>query len=503
MFARIIAAAILVIAGALFVLWPSSPLNMPSTYRDSGVFLYAGSHLLEGEIPYRDVWDHKPPIVFFIDAAGLALADGSRWGVWALEVLSLALAASIAFRLMRDAFGLTPAIASTLVWLLSLVFVIEGGNLTEEYALPLQFGCFWLARQADDTRRSYLIGLLCGLAFFTKQTTVGIGIAFVLYVALKRLFFHRGPRLRATLTFLSLGGLTAAIPVVAFFVANNAALDFWNAAFVYNFFYSSRTELLRSTLGAVLAGLEALSHTSLTTFAFFGWGAGLCYVILNRRTLDQGMAILVALALIDLPIELLMVGISGNQFGHYYMTLLPVFAILTGWFAYILITGLAHITPLTRAAGPAIALFVLVSFVSIQAQPLREYKAIALAESQVQVDNAVNYIDTHTNDQDYVLMWGAETRVNFFAHRSSPTQYVYQLPLYREGYTSKAMIEDFLGDIVENKPSLIIDTVGKGIVTNNFGVASPQITESLQVIQSEYRQVAQIGSWTVYRYMPN
>jgi hypothetical protein len=65
------------------------------------------------------------------------------------------------------------------------------------------------------------------------------------------------------------------------------------------------------------------------------------------------------------------------------------------------------------------------------------------------------------------------------------------------------MVEDFLGDIVENKPSLIIDTVGKGIVTNNFGVASPQIAESLQVIQSEYRQVAQIGSWTVYRFMPN
>ncbi len=504
-FAKAILLATFVATSTLFVLFPSSPLNMPSTYRDSGVFLYVGSHILKGEIPYRDIWDHKPPVIFFLYATGLAIANGSRWGVWLLEALSLSLATLIGFRLMRDAFGFTSAIAGSFLWLLSLVFVIEGGNLTEEYALPLQFGCFYLAYDAEKhgaySWRSYLIGLLCGLAFFTKQTTIGIGIALVFYITLKGVVFRQRQNLITNLSFLFLGGLTAALPFVAFFVAHNAAYYFWDAAFVYNFFYSNRTELLRSTISAILAGFQALSRTGLTTFALFGWGTGLCYTILNRRTLDRSVVFLVSIALIDLPIELLMVSISGEQYGHYYITLLPVFAILTCFFAYTLITGLAHITPSTRTANLAISFFVLFSFASIQTQPIRDYRALTFSLKKVNSSDVVDYIKEHSNDTDYVLMWGAETAVNFFAHRSSPTRFVYQYPLYTVGYTNKEMVEEFLGDIVRNKPSLIIDTQGKGIVTNNFGITSSQINQSFQFIESNYREIDRIGSWVVYGFM--
>lgn len=504
MIAKTLVAAILAAAGTLFVLLPTSPLNMPSTFPDSGVFLYAGSHILNGEIPYRDVWDHKPPVIFFLDAFGLEIANGSRWGVWLLEALSLSLSVLIGFRLMRDAFGFTPAIASSFLWLLSLVFVIEGGNLTEEYALPLQFGCLWLAYDAEKRGafawRSYLIGLLSGLAFFTKQTTIGIGIAFGIYIVLRRLTFHQGPSLLTNLALLFLGGLTAAIPFLAFFVAHNAAVYFWDAAFAYNFFYSGRSELLRSVMNAVLAAFQALSRTGFTTLALLGWGTGLGYLVLYRKTIDKGISFLMSLALIDLPIELLMVSVSGKQYDHYYMTLLPVFAILTGFLAYLLVKGLAHSIPSTRTANLGISLIVLFSFAITEIQPIRDYKALALSLRQVKSEQVVNYIKAHTSDKDYVLMWGAATTVNFFAHRSAPTRFVYQIPLYTEGYANRELIEEFLGDIVRNKPSLIIDTWGKGIGTNNFGITSPQIEKSLEFIQSNYREIDRIGDWVVYGY---
>jgi hypothetical protein len=385
-----------------------------------------------------------------------------------------------------------------------LVFVIEGGNLTEEYALPLQFSCFWLAYDAEKrnafTWRSYLIGLLCGLAFFTKQTTIGIGIAFVLYIALRRWVFNPGPSLLTNLAFLFLGGVTATIPIVIFFAAHNAGFYFWDAAFVYNFFYSGRSELLRSVMNAMLAAFQALSRTGLTTFALLGWGTGLGYVVLNRKTLEKDISFLVSLALIDLPVELLMVSVSGKQYDHYYMTLLPVFAMLTGFLAYILVKGLAHAVPSTRTANLAISFIVLFSFASTEVQPIRDYKGLALSLRQVKSDEVVNYIKEHTSDKDYVLMWGAQTAVNFFAHRSAPTRFVYQIPLYTEGYTNKELVEEFLGDIVRNKPSLIIDTLGKGIVTNNFGITSPQIEKSLEFIQANYRAIDRIGPWVVYGY---
>lgn len=42
---------------------------------DSGVYLTAGSQILSGKVLYREVWDHKPPLVHLIKAAALAVGD--------------------------------------------------------------------------------------------------------------------------------------------------------------------------------------------------------------------------------------------------------------------------------------------------------------------------------------------------------------------------------------------------------------------------------------------
>jgi hypothetical protein len=61
---------LLSLLGTLIVLLPNNPNNMTLPSRDSGVFLYVGWRLLQGDIPYRDIWDHKPPLIYFVDALG-------------------------------------------------------------------------------------------------------------------------------------------------------------------------------------------------------------------------------------------------------------------------------------------------------------------------------------------------------------------------------------------------------------------------------------------------
>src|SRR5687768_18415163 len=75
--------------GTLMALFPSNPTNMTLPSRDSGVFLYVGWRLLNGDIPYRDVWDHKPPLIYFVDALGIALTPASPWGVWTRQFHSI------------------------------------------------------------------------------------------------------------------------------------------------------------------------------------------------------------------------------------------------------------------------------------------------------------------------------------------------------------------------------------------------------------------------------
>ena len=117
-----------VLIGVLGVLLPVSPLNMRLVYLDSGVFLYTGWRILNGAVPYLNVWDHKPPVVYYINALGLALTHNSRWGVWVLELIALYIAAYIAYKLIKDIFGQIPALLSSLFWLMSLALILQGGN---------------------------------------------------------------------------------------------------------------------------------------------------------------------------------------------------------------------------------------------------------------------------------------------------------------------------------------------------------------------------------------
>src|ERR1043166_2581740 len=54
----------------------AAPLLAPSLWypfgRDQGVFAYAGRVILRGGWPYRDVWDLKPPGIYYTYAAMLA-----------------------------------------------------------------------------------------------------------------------------------------------------------------------------------------------------------------------------------------------------------------------------------------------------------------------------------------------------------------------------------------------------------------------------------------------
>jgi len=65
------------------------PIGQVIPQRDHGIYLYLGKELLNGKTIYSEVWEHKPPLIFYINALGLFLTNGADWGVWLLEVVFL------------------------------------------------------------------------------------------------------------------------------------------------------------------------------------------------------------------------------------------------------------------------------------------------------------------------------------------------------------------------------------------------------------------------------
>ena len=127
--------------------------------RDGGIFLYVGSLILKGKIPYLDVWENKGPLVFYINALGLFLTNGSRWGVWLLEFLFLFGAGYLGYTVVKRIMGSIPALIGTLIWVTAAGNVLQGGNFSEEYSLLFSFVAvlFYLKSLEQPSNKLYAL----------------------------------------------------------------------------------------------------------------------------------------------------------------------------------------------------------------------------------------------------------------------------------------------------------------------------------------------------------
>ncbi len=123
---------------ALVVLTQANP-GLNNATLDYGNYAYIGQQITLGKLPYKDVWESKPPAIFYVDALGLWAARGFRWGIWGIEFICLAAAIGLSYILIKKLWGVFPALYGTIIWLVGLNVTLQGGNTTEEFPLPLHF----------------------------------------------------------------------------------------------------------------------------------------------------------------------------------------------------------------------------------------------------------------------------------------------------------------------------------------------------------------------------
>lgn len=223
-----------------------------------------------------------------------------------------------------------------------------------------------------------------------------------------------------------------------------------------------------------------------------------------RQALDPGAASLLSIGLIDLPIEVIMASISGFSFRHYYMSLLPVYAVFAGFGFWLFFSQLFY-PPISRKIKRMLTICIAVIFVIpvVGAGIALVKDTHYISDRGIAYNEVISYVKLHTSEDDFVLIWGAETGINYVTQRRSPSRFVYQFPLYQAGYADQKIIEEFLGDIIQHQPPIIIDTQNSDMPIFDFGITSPEISNDLQFLQSNYKDVNKFGPWVVYEYDGN
>ena len=210
---------------------------------DSAMFYLMGKSWTEGYLPYVSLWDHKGPLIFFINSLG-HLLTGTKLGVFIIQTVSLSFFVYFTFLTFRKRFSDLASAGLVVTSLFWLGCSYEGGNLTEEYLLPfLALSIYltynWLEQCKDGNKEhnpwnAFLLGFILGFSFLTRLTNALGSCGMMLGIGLILLVNQRWKNLLWNVVAYVAGFLVITAPFVIYFQAHGALHEMMFGTILYN-----------------------------------------------------------------------------------------------------------------------------------------------------------------------------------------------------------------------------------------------------------------------------
>lgn len=320
---------ILVIIALAFLLCFSvttSPLyNFCSS--DSALFALMGQAFLDGKILYKDIFDHKGPILFFIEALGQFVIPG-RLGIFIFQLINLTF---ILFFVQKMASFFVANKQAWIIILVSLIFLFNpfgGGNLTEEYSLLFLIVPLYLVirdfKQVTPVyplKYTFIYGLCFTLIAFIRISNAAplAGIILTVIVFLIREGKWKSLLMHSLVFILAI--IVVTVPICIYFYSKDALYDMFYGTFIFNMKYAGNSVNFDFRYALVF-----LFGFAVVLFAVFN------SYIYYKNTKNARILLLICLMSV---LSLIAVNM-GMIYLHYQVILLPLLALavaitITNW----------------------------------------------------------------------------------------------------------------------------------------------------------------------------
>jgi len=462
---------------------------------DSSVFLYVGRSILNGQVPYLNTWDHKGPLLYYIDAFGLWIFG--LWGVWIVEFLLIFAGLYIAHLSGRKLLGSIPSFIGIIAgyYLLNLFMA---GNITEEYSIIfalLTFGLYFLYNQNTLKKLSlWGIGFLFMCTFLIRPNNIGFQFATILSMVIIDIIQKDIKGLLEKIYWIGLGMVTLLVPFLIYF-GNNHALDaFYDQAFRYNFIYIENSQTNINYSNFLSPPINYLLYLTVVSYVI---------VLMSSRKITTSLHFFenrfVLLLLLAFPLEFFLSQISGRGYNHYYLTWAPYIIFAIGFS----VNKTFHILSFPKRINKVLFLLIAIACFLVwpPSQMLREYTNIGKyfiynrANGIEKNHPLIDYIHDNTDPEDKVLLWGFGRWLTYLIDRESPSRYVYQFALNTPGYTTDEMVDEFTHALKVKKPKFIIEAINYFIPLDSNqllsygGYVHPEYIEIIKFIEKNYHIV--------------
>lgn len=480
---------VLLLAGVLIV---SLLLRLPGfalpLERDEGAYAYVAWNWLHGGLPYRDAFDHKPPLVYLLYMPPLLFGAPTALAirVWAtlLFLVDVALVFAIGRRVWGRGVGL---LAALLFGVAGSAFDLQGLVLNTDQALVLPaLIALWCAIRLQETRQlrfAIAAGAAIGATVLVKP--VGLVLLPGLLLAYERTV--RG--IWRVYSGAAIGAAIVGLPIAGYFALRSGWSDLVFGVLTYNRLYASESQdrWLLGPLVDMFASFVPLLLVAIGGVALLPGRADMSISPSARRSgwLIVGWCAALLIAAIG----------SLRAYIHYYYPILPFLALLAAPCLIWLWRSNQESAPIQRVANQLAALLLAaLLLIPFARQNLRLLGTTAEQQSErlygdvgkhyfAQAPLVAEYIRERTQPSDYIYIFAAEPEVYLLAERRAANRYIYDYPL---GLVPGASTE-LLQDLAARPPKLVI---------TYYGVRPEAFFQTVNA--QNFTKLAEIGGYEIF-----
>ncbi len=233
----------LLISAIFFFLFGfNSPIYAFNTDIDYNWFMTMGRGFVNGKIPYRDLFEHKGPIIYFITGF-CCLFQNPNFIMLLLEIISMSLFLYFTYRIASKRLNTFCSLIT--VSIISLAIFISNcrminASAVEEFCLPIYayFLLCWLEFMLEKSQwnwvRALCLGICFGVLFWVKYTLVYFIIVPMLAWFILSLCRRQYRTMLINLLLMLAGVLIITAPIIIFYAAYHALDDLFRVYFIIN-----------------------------------------------------------------------------------------------------------------------------------------------------------------------------------------------------------------------------------------------------------------------------
>ena len=459
-----------------------NPFGLKIIDIDTSVYLTIAQGITRGQVPFRDFYDNKGPLLYLISAPGFAL--GRFTGVWITELILMCISVFFSYKTAlffgSRSFAFFGVLLSFFIFQ-TFFYEVVGA---EEYSLPFMtislyiFTRYYFTQKNISSLEIMILGFCFASSMLIRINMFPLWLGFFLVIFIEMVTKRDFSGLCKYVVLFLAGISIISIPILLYLKVNGAFMDYIRQNFITG---SSRG----------LTGFDCLrfarSFRSIISknFCFAPLLAGLAWIARDFSGKRKGYYIAYLLAFI---LTVTFFAVIRTSYDHYNMAL-TIFLVSAFTFFAVNVYGYFRNSRYNKLL---FTLFLYILFSTTR--PIGLTNVFSSLTGQSRKDHILTgkIIDEQTTETDKIIELGFPAQIYLFTQRDTASRYIYQLS--GVDYEPNAKNE-FLTDLQNNKPAIIAIPNRNG----SFDYLPEWYAPVYNMIKNEYQMITDKNGYFLFK----